>query len=290
MIAGSPEGPWNHSSRLERIFKDSQTELRFVALVDPDVSRAGARISDKCASDEQHVRSAWQSTKVCRNIEEAASHLAASHDDKDVDLVILGCPPHFRGTLQSGKRADLEMLDHFPRAKSYLVEKPVAAVNPFRSTDCDEVAERFASATGATSVGYMLRYNKAIPTVRDILKQNGLTPTCINARYFMAYEYARKLDWWNKSRSCGPVVEQATHFIDLIRFLAGNDNEALLVSVRATTVKHTEPAGKLSKLGFDEGVIPPEERVPRVTSAFWKHQKVRRGLDRMAFDVPLVCY
>lgn len=121
----------------------------------------------------------------------------------------------------------------------------------------------------------MLRYNKAILKIRQLLAQNGLTPTCINARYFMAYEYARKLDWWNKSRSCGPVVEQATHFIDLVRFLAGDDNDAMLDSVRATTVSHTESVGSLSKLGFDESEIPGEERVPRVTSAFWKHEKVR---------------
>lgn len=242
-----------------------------MALVDPNVSRAAERISKKRASTDPHVRSAWQTTIACNSIAEAASDLDA---ENKVDLVILGCPPHFRGTLQAGKRADLEMLECFPTAKSYLVEKPVAAVNPFDSNECDEVASRFAAAPGATSIGYMLRYNKAILKIRDVLSQNCLTPTCINARYYMAYEYARKLDWWNKSRSCGPVVEQATHFIDLIRFLAGDGNEALLDSVNATTVTHTESVGALSKLGFDETHIPSEERVPRVTSAFWKHEKV----------------
>nr|CDI56092.1 uncharacterized protein BN887_02644 [Melanopsichium pennsylvanicum 4] len=269
---GSPEGPWNHSARLEQIFKNSATQLHFIALVDPDISRAAQRIRDKRACSDPDVRSAWQLTKAFNCIAEAAALLIANGDD-EVHLVILGCPPHFRGALQPGKRADLEMLEHFPKAKSYLVEKPVSAINPFLSNDCDEVASRFAAAPGYTSVGYMLRYNKAILKIREILHQNGLTPTCINARYYMAYEYARKLDWWNKSHSCGPVVEQATHFIDLIRFLAGDNNDAMLGSVRATTVTHTEPVGALSQLGFDETLIPSEERVPRVTNAFWKHQK-----------------
>ncbi len=195
---GSPEGPWNHSARIEQIFKDAPYTLRFVALVDPDVSRATQRAEAKRSSSDSNVRSAWQSTKVCPSIAHAADI------ESDVDLVVLGCPPHFRGTLHPGKRADLEMLEFFPRAKAYLVEKPVAAVNPFSVDDCDEVASKFESASGLSSVGYMLRYNKAILKIRELLKENGLTPTCVNARYYMAYEFARKLDWWNKSRSCGP--------------------------------------------------------------------------------------
>lgn len=243
-MSGSPEGPWNHTARLERIFQQSSTNLRFVALVDPNLERTKNRINEKRASSDAQVRSAWESTKACATIAEAASR------EQDVDMVILGCPPHFRGTLQPGKRADLEMLEHFPTAKSYLVEKPVATVNPFEINDCDEVASRFAAVPGATSVGYMLRYNKAVLKIRSILKENGLTPTCVNARYFMAYEYARKLDWWNKSRSCGPVVEQATHFIDLIRFLAGDDNDARLDSVQATAVGHNEAVGSLTRVPF----------------------------------------
>lgn len=274
-MSGSPEGPWNHTARLERIFKSSPAKLHVLGLIDPNLARAAERIREKAGSSDDQVRSSWSKAEAWGTISEAASSLAADQGQV-VDLVILGCPPHFRGTLQSGKRADLEMLEHFPQARAYLVEKPVAAVNPFSTADCDEVASRFAASSGATSVGYMLRYNKAILRIREMLRANSLTPTCINARYFMAYEYARKLDWWNKSRSCGPVVEQATHFIDLIRFLAGDDNEALLETVKATAVQHFEPVGALSKLGFDESEIPQAERVPRVTSAFWKHQKVSR--------------
>lgn len=70
------------------------------------------------------------------------------------------------------------------------------------------------------------------------------------------------------------MVEQATHFVDLIRYIAGDDNGVLFNTIRATAVEHNEEAGILNKLGFDETVIEPAKRVPRITTAFWKHKKV----------------
>ena len=32
----------------------------------------------------------------------------------------------------------------------------------------------------------------------------------------------RLQDWWDMRKSGGPIVEQATHFIDLMRYLAGD--------------------------------------------------------------------
>ena len=85
--------------------------------------------------------------------------------------------------------------------------------------------------------------------------------------------YACKAAWWDKTISCGPVVEQATHFVDLIRYIAGEGNEVSADSIQATSVEHHESAGRLSKLGLDESAIEPAKRVPRVTTAFWKHTK-----------------
>ena len=84
--------------------------------------------------------------------------------------------------------------------------------------------------------------------------------------------------WWNKEQSCGPVVEQATHFVDLVRYIAGvDDNPVRLDTVRAIAVEHNEPAGQLSKLGIDEDTIEPSNRIPRVTNAFWKHERGTLG-------------
>lgn len=92
---------------------------------------------------------------------------------------------------------------------------------------------------------------------------HGLYFSLVNA------EYARKLSWWDKDVSCGPVVEQATHFVDLVRYLA--DSPCLMQTVHAQTVEHDEPAGLLSMQGFDEAKIQSAKRVPRITMATWKH-------------------
>lgn len=36
------------------------------------------------------------------------------------------------------------------------------------------------------------------------------------------YAKIAKPAWWMKSRDCGPIVEQATHFIDLSRYFGGD--------------------------------------------------------------------
>lgn len=258
---GSTEGPWNHTLRLETILG---SQLRIVGLIDPDIPRAKAAINDKLQKS-QSIVSTWKETKALRNVKEAKDQL----EGVNISLIVIGCPPHFRGTLEQGKNTDVEILQHFPHARAILVEKPVAAIDP-RSYNLRLTSKEYASFEGICSIGYMLRYLKAVKKIKDTLQENNLTPTIINGRYFMAYEYARKLSWWDSSVSCGPMVEQATHFVDLIRFFA--NSPILFDTIQANIVNHDEEAGQLSKKGFDEDLIHVTNRVPRVTMASWKHE------------------
>ena len=81
------------------------------------------------------------------------------------------------------------------------------------------------------------------------------------------------------------IIEQATHFCmplvlsrrvaihtslgDLSRYFGGDVH---LSSVVAHTVQHNEAPGILSAKRFDEDAIPPENRLPRLTSATWKYK------------------
>lgn len=67
-------------------------------------------------------------------------------------------------------------------------------------------------------------------------------------------------------RSAGPIVEQGTHFCDLSRYFGG---EVDMDTVQAHSLEWDENAGHLSKMVVDETAIPPENRIPRVTSATW---------------------
>ena len=63
----------------------------------------------------------------------------------------------------------------------------------------------------------------------------------------IAYEFSKKAAWWNKSVDCGPIVEQATHFVDLSRFFGG---EVDMESIMAHSVEWYEEPGKLTKAGY----------------------------------------
>lgn len=108
-----------------------------------------------------------------------------------------------------------------------------------------------------------------LPFSRQILEENNLKVMATNARYIMAYEHTAKPDWWDKNQSCGPIVEQATHFCDLSRYFGG---EVDLSTVMAHSLEHFEPAGKLSKMPIDEDKIPEDQRIPRITCATWKYE------------------
>lgn len=58
------------------------------------------------------------------------------------------------------------------------------------------------------------------------------------------------------------------HIVDLIRYF---NSESLAETLHVHTVEHTDRAGKLSQLKFNENdVLAPQNRIPRVTNAIWR--------------------
>ena len=106
-----------------------------------------------------------------------------------------------------------------------------------------------------------------VQKLKRIIEANDLKVMSIIAIYSASYERIAKPGWWMKSRDCGPVVEQGTHFADLSRYIGGDVD---LDTVMAHAVEHDEPAGELSVVPVDESIIAPEDRIPRVTTASWK--------------------
>ncbi|KAI0771105.1 putative oxidoreductase C terminal-domain-containing protein [Trametes elegans] len=251
---GSAEGPWNHTLRLEKILG---ARLRVVALIDLDESRAKAAVDAKLASP---VANAYANCKLFPTVTEAARSLLSDIPQ----IAIVGAPPFARGTDTPGRDLELQLARAFPRCALF-VEKPVSS-GP--EDACWRVADALAKNGSVVGVGYMLRYLKGAQSVRDIIRENGLLVMGTNARYIMAYEWARKMAWWDKTKSGGPIIEQATHFCDLSRYFGG---DAHLPSVVAHSVQAHEPPGRLSAQRFDEAPIPPAHRLPRLTSATWKY-------------------
>ncbi|GAA6035477.1 hypothetical protein JCM8097_000273 [Rhodosporidiobolus ruineniae] len=256
---GSPEGPWNHSLRLERRFGES---LSVLGLIDPDTTRAAEQIQKKVAAGVP----GYSSAATWATPDEAGQALAGQH----VDLVIVGAPPHFRGCVAPPADLDLKLIKALPQTKSFLVEKPVSAAPPTEVAGQREVLKAYGETGAVVAAGYMMCSLKAVAMMKRIIAEKKLMVMGTAARYYMAYEYARKPAWWNKKISCGPIVEQATHLVSLSLLFGG---PARLPSVRTHTVEHTDAPGKLSKIGFDEeGSVPAESRIPRYTSSIWQYE------------------
>lgn len=259
IMFGSPEGPWNHSFRLEHKLGP---RLKVVALIDPNTDRCRDVLAKKC---ESFVVSAYKNTRICKNLDEFVGTMMPSERPR---AVVIGSPPIFRGTIEQGKDIELQLLKHFPGVALF-VEKPIATGPLEHLSQTYEVAKKIQETNSICSVGYMLRYLKCVQMMKKILQDNNLQVMCTIARYACAYEAIAKPEWWDKSKSFGPVIEQGTHFCDLSRYFGG---EVDLSTVVAHSLEWDESAGNLSKMSIDESKIQPDNRIPRCTSATWKYE------------------
>lgn len=253
---GSDEGPWNHSFRLEHKLGP---RLKVVALIDPSAARADAALTVKRNS---FVLSAYKDTRVYASF---ADYVKNRPQEQKPHAIWVGSPPAFRGQEQPGRDLEKNLVEAFPEVAIF-IEKPVSTGPVDEAFAVSKVLDK---ANSLVSVGYMLRYLKVVQKMKQILEENNLKVMATNARYVMAYEHTAKLDWWDKSRSCGPIVEQATHFCDLSRYFGG---EVDLDTVMAHSLEHFEPAGQLSKMPVPEEEVPADQRIPRITCATWKYE------------------
>jgi len=173
----------------------------------------------------------------------------------------LGIPPNFRGSPEEGRRMEVDVIN----AGIHLF-----VAEPEHFSSYPQMIRNAQEKTKAIlSVGYMFRYHAAVLKMRDIIKEHGGKVMACNMRYYTAYTEMDHVYWWNKTLSGGPIVEQATHFCDLARFLVGDVD---LETLQVQCLKDTDAggAGKLSRVcaGCEDN-ITPENRVPRVTMATW---------------------
>ena len=216
-------------------------------------------LQTKCQS---FVLSAYKDTVVYPTFKD---YMASVSAETYPHAVWVGSPPAFRGGTEPGRNLEQLLTAGLPNVPLF-IEKPVSTGAVDQTFEVAKMLERNGSLV---SVGYMLRYLKVVQKMKQIIADNHLRVMAVNARYIMAYEHTAKLDWWDKSKNPGPIVEQATHFCDLARYFAG---EVDLSTVMAQSLEHYEPAGQLSKIPVDESLIEPRNRIPRVTCATWKFE------------------
>ena len=120
--------------------------LKVVALIDPATERAAAVIQSKC---ESFVRSAYENTRICKNLDEFLSTMTKKEYPK---AVVIGSPPMFRGSTSSGRDIEIQLLKKFPGIALF-VEKPIATGPFVELKDAFEVAKAIETSGNVCSVG-----------------------------------------------------------------------------------------------------------------------------------------
>jgi predicted dehydrogenase len=100
------------------------------------------------------------------------------------------------------------------RGLPFFVEKPLSTDAALAS----EIDEAIREARLVTAVGYHWRYLDTVDEARRLLRDN---PPHLLSGYWLDQTPPPQW-WWREERSGGQIVEQATHIIDLARFLAGD--------------------------------------------------------------------
>jgi len=193
----------------------------------------------------------WKNTKLFNNhlimLEEAKPH-----------CVFIGTPPNVHGQIE---------LDCIKLEVDMFIEKPLHCQHPSKVEEIVHALDEHPNVI--TSVGYMLRYCKSVDYIKELIK--GKTIISTTARYNSAYVSIPKPMWWDLRRSGGPIIEQATHFCDLSRYLAGDVN---LETVSSIFVSPQDKSGQLSEVPKGcETNLEDQYKIPRATHAFWKYKE-----------------
>ncbi|WP_184500031.1 MULTISPECIES: glycosyltransferase [Rhizobium] len=224
-------------------------DVELVAFADPDLPRADAAAMRFGARSFSHHREML--------------------DTQRLDAVYICIPPFAHG------EPERDLID---RNIPFFVEKPVTLDLAL----AEEIAAGVSKASLVTGVGYHWRYLDIVDEARSLLADN---PAQLLSGYWLDSTPPPQW-WWKKDQSGGQMVEQATHLLDLARFLVG---EVTDVYGRAGYAERVEfpgldvPTVTTASLTFETGVVA---NIAASCLLGWSH---RVGLhifaDRLAIEL-----
>jgi predicted dehydrogenase/glycosyltransferase involved in cell wall biosynthesis len=126
-------------------------------------------------------------------------------DSTRPDAVFICIPPYAHGAPEQ---------DVLSRCLPFFVEKPLSLDLGLSQ----RIAQEIACKRLVTAVGYHWRYLDTVEEARHLLADNPAQLLC----GFWLDQTPPPQWWWRKDRSGGQMIEQATHIVDLARYLAGD--------------------------------------------------------------------
>ncbi len=122
---------------------------------------------------------------------------------EELDCCYISIPPYQHGEPE---------LDVIQRGLPFFVEKPLALTLDL----AQDILERVEQRNLGTCVGYQIRYVDVMDKAREMVKQTFVN--AVNAHYVCGAIGG----WYTRmALSGGQIVEQATHLIDLMRYILG---------------------------------------------------------------------
>lgn len=182
----------------------------------------------------------------------------AMMDAEDLDALVICTPPFAHGDIEE---AACERGIHF------FVEKPVAISMEMAGRVLDAVRESGV----ITQVGYMFRKSAPIIAAQKMLSTRAIA--MVQAHYYMPG--LPNKGWWTKMEmGGGQLVEQATHMLDLGRFLAGDVKS--VIGKTSTVHDWTPPAGYEEP---EKGLVAHKEgfEIPDTTALILEYQSGAMG-------------
>jgi myo-inositol 2-dehydrogenase/D-chiro-inositol 1-dehydrogenase len=175
-------------------------------------------------------------------------------DEQRPDVVYVGVPPF----------EAVAVLDRLlERRVPFLVEKPLAATD---RAGPERIAAGIAERGLVAAVGYHLR---ALDAVVDVRRHLAANPAHLVVARWLS-ETPGPAWWRHEASGGGQVIEQATHFYDLARFLLG---EATVVGAASTREEPVVPAdadvvdATVAVLRFATGAVGSFANTRRLASA-----------------------
>ena len=183
-------------------------------------------------------------------------------------FVLAGVPPFCHGSHDN----DIE-LQLVKAGIHTFIEKPISVQAPEQVQPYVEELSRVAEEQGViVSVAYMFRYHDAIDKMKEIIEEHNRPIMAIKVSYNCAYTEMDHAFWWDVKKSGGPIVEQATHLCDLLRYFGGEADFTQLTGLTIPATDDPSLVGYLSTIPVvvQEQNLPSQDRLPRLTSAQWK--------------------
>lgn len=196
----------------------------------------GARVVAVCDLQVERAQSAAEK----HNADPYTAHQALLERD-DLDAIYLSLPVFAHGQPE---------LDVIERGLPFLVEKPVA----INMDIAREVEAALANAGLITCVGYQLRYLGSAKITQQILQ--GRTINMVVGKYWCSTGHGDPNAWLRQmNKSGGQLVEQATHTIDMMRYMGG-EVETVYAMQANRFLKETDcPDANSVSLQFASGAV-----------------------------------